>query len=69
MNNDLAGNIVDPDGGTNYAKKKANVHPTLEKTFPTTGFQTDLSILPRLRYANIMEIPHRRCLTKEADST
>lgn len=56
MNNDLAGKIGDPNGGTNYAKKKetlANVHPTLEKTFPTTGFQTDLSIFRRLRFPNI----------------
>lgn len=53
----MAWKVVDPDGGVNFAQKKAALglvaHSSLEETFPTAGFKTDLSILPRIRYVNI----------------
>ncbi|XP_046864347.1 uncharacterized protein LOC124458362 [Xenia sp. Carnegie-2017] len=56
INNGLDGQVVDPDSGKNYRKKRITLstpQTTPDEAFPMSGFQTDLSILPRVRYANI----------------
>ena len=60
--NGLAGKVVDPDGGVYFAQKTLGLlaRLSLDETFPAAGFQADLSILPRIRYANIWKY---RCIS------
>ena len=56
VNYGLDGQVVDPDSGKNYLKKRITLSTpktTSDEEIPTSEFQTDLSILPRVRYANI----------------
>jgi hypothetical protein len=59
VNNGLASNIIDPDGGINLQKKRLRlgldneVSPLTDERFPDDGFQVGISGLPKIGYCHI----------------
>ena len=59
IENDLADDVIDPDGGVNTERKRARLGLPREedafKSFPTEGFEVGVAMLPAVGYSQVFK--------------